>query len=73
MATLTITIPDNWVLRLRAAHGHGGVNPSDPWVNATVAEIEAYYLNQIRSKVKEYEGRKAGLAAQSTAEAAVDF
>ncbi len=62
MATLTITIPDASVTRVRAAFGHPASMTDPTWVPATTAEVQAHVTEQINLYVRRYEER---LAAQS--------
>ena len=52
MASLTITVPDAYVARIRAAFGKGGQS-------ATIAELQEFIKGQIRARVIQYETAKA--------------
>ena len=57
MATLSVTIPDNKVTRVRTAFGHYAPNGS--WVIASVSDVQDWILGQVKDRVKDYEGRAA--------------
>ncbi len=64
MATLSIIIPDAVVPRVQAALGHSSFD--DPTrVPATVAEIRAWMLQQLKQRVIDYEGGIAADAARA--------
>ncbi len=60
MATLTITIPDANVTRVRTAFGH--LNGSSTWVPATTQEVQNALTAYLRREVRSYE---EGLAQQA--------
>ncbi len=70
MATLTITIPDANVPRVRVAFGH-----ADPltqaWVNATTAEVAAEVTDFVRKKTRAYEQLLAEQAARDAVQDAL--
>lgn len=67
MATLSLTIPDNVVPRIRTAFGRFTGEPPI-WTAATAAEIEAMLKNYIRSHVENYEARIAAEAKHKEVE-----
>ena len=69
MATLSITIPDAQLPRVRVAFGH---EVDGSWVNATAPEVQAWILRQVKQRVKDYEGTIAANAARATVEADVN-
>ncbi len=60
MATLTITIPDANVTRVRAAFGH--LQGTSTWVPATTQEVQDALTTYLRRQVRSYE---EGLAQQA--------
>ena len=57
MATLTITVPDAVVTRIRDAFGHHELPVrTSPWIPATLAEIQTAIKSFIKEKVVAYEG-----------------
>jgi len=66
MATISITVPDTALPRLRAAFGHPDpLNPS-VWVDATNAEVQAAVKTSIKGKVIDYETTLAAMADRAT-------
>jgi hypothetical protein len=63
MATLTITVPDAVVPRIRTAMGHFDV-PTNTWIDATVVEVQAAIKVFIKSKVIEYESTQQAMATR---------
>lgn len=54
MATLTLTIPDTVIPRIRAAFGHAD------WDAATTRDqVTAFLMESLKLKVKAYEDKKA--------------
>jgi len=66
MATISITIPDSALPRLRAAFGHPDpLNPS-VWVDATNAEVMAFVKGHLKGKVIDYETTLAAIADRAS-------
>ena len=61
MASLTITIPDAVVPRIRTAFGHFEASPP-VWVDATVTEVQDAIKNFVHSKVIDYETTQNAIA-----------
>lgn len=74
MATLSITIPDTKVTRVRAAFGHmeGELGTTPVWQNATLAEVQAWMLAMVKQRVKDYEGRIAAESAHAAVDAEIE-
>lgn len=66
MATLTLTIPDAVVPRIRAAYGRRDINNPAIWINATVAEVEAAVKAQIKERVINHETTLAAETERAT-------
>ena len=56
MATITITIKDDKVTRIRQAFGRFVGDPP-VWTPATIAQVETFCKTQIRAHVENYEAR----------------
>ena len=57
MATLTITVPDAVVPRIREAFGHLATPVrTSPWIPATVLEVQNAIKTFVKEKVVAYEG-----------------
>lgn len=64
MASITITVPDRLVPRIRAALGRTDL--SGVRVPATVAELQDRLLSYIRAQVLEYEARQQDETTRAT-------
>ncbi len=65
MATLSVTVPDAALPRIRAAFGHAESLLDPTWVPATAAEIQAWMRQQLKQRVIDYEGGIAADAARA--------
>lgn len=56
MASFTVTVPDAVVPRIQQAFGHFDNTQSPPvWILGTLADVQAFVKNDIKSRVLEYE------------------
>lgn len=68
MATISITIPDANVTRVRAAFGH---EEDGIWVAATNPEVQTAITRWVRQRVRDYEERLASDAARAAVQDAL--
>ena len=68
MATISITIPDATVPRIRAAFGKWGTDPETlgTWVPATAAEVVAAIKEYAKNRVRDYEAQQAALTVHQS-------
>jgi len=66
MATISITVPDSALPRLRAAFGHPDPVTPGAWVDATNAEVMAAVKAALKSKVIDHETTIAAMADRAT-------
>lgn len=65
MATLTITVPDAAVPRIKTAMGHRDPN-TQLWVDATVSDVQTAIKTFIKSQVINYETTQAAMAKNAS-------
>ncbi len=72
MATISITIPDASVARVRTAFGHWSSDLGDPvWIDATNNDVRDELTNYVRGKTRQYEERIAAQVAVAEVEDAL--
>lgn len=55
MASFIVTVPDAVVPRIQQAFGHFDGSLPPTWILGTVADVQAFVKNDIKSRVLEYE------------------
>jgi len=66
--TMTITVTNAQATRVAAAFGHATSVTDPTWVPATMAEVQAWIMTQVRRRTLDYEHDKAVVADAVTRE-----